>query len=378
MAENPQCTAPTEPAAPPHTLHPQRSGGAGAEPLPSSSPYLLDPLQTTSREGDSVADSHYPRYDVNPDWIPFEHRGWHNVRMRILSAMEATEVPPARANKFLGCGEETYVYQESTTGEIDFHGSRCGDRFCLICGQLRSRRIARSLEPRLNEAQPLFITLTIRGLPGDRLANLIDRLNTAWKELRRLKHWRDTIDGGAIMLEIKWSRTSGGHWHPHYHLLCHGRYLDKQWLADAWKVVTRGSDQVDIQRVTDLPKALGYVVKYASKPMDASFTMRPHLLREAMTALKGRRLCACFGSWYGTPLNDSLEDPSDETQILTTWRYLGTCRDLEFRAQRGDREATNVLFQVERARKLRHALTLRCRGPDPMHAPAIGADLSAA
>lgn len=354
------------------------SGGAGAEPLPSAAAaYLLDPLQTTSQVPAAVADSRYPAYDVNPDFIPFEHRGWHNVRMRIRDAMEATDQPAARCHKFLACGDETYVYQDSVSGEIDFHGSRCGDRFCLICGQARSRRISNALEPRLKESQPLFITLTIRGLPGDRLENLIDRLNAGWKELRRLKHWQQRIDGGAIMLEIKYSRTSGGHWHPHYHLLCHGRFIEKQWLSDAWKLITRDSDQVDIQRVTDLPKALGYVVKYASKPMDASFTMRPNLLNEAMRALKGRRLCACFGTWYGTPLNDRPEVTPDETEVLTTWRFVGTCRDLECRAGRGDRQAIDILSNVERQKRLRYALTLRCRGPDANRAP-IASDQPAA
>jgi hypothetical protein len=312
--------------------------------------------------------------DRNVDSIPWEHKGWHNVRMRIDDAMEATEVPAGRRHKFQTCGDDVFVYEHATTKEIEFHGSRCGDRFCSVCGAIRSRRIAASLEPRLKESKPLFITLTIRGTPGDRLATLIDRLADGWKELRRLKHWKERIDGGAIMLEVKYSRTSGGHWHPHYHLLCHGRYIEEQWLRDAWKLITRDSDQVKILRVDDIPKAIGYVVKYASKPMDSSFTMVPNLLREAMQTLKGRRLCACFGTWYGTALNEKVDDAEDPTEVLTQWRFVGTTRDLEFRAGTGDRDAIRILAGVERASALRYALLERCRGPDTVHGTPTAAD----
>lgn len=372
------CTPQTSAAATPLALSERLSGVEGQGPSAAAAALLLDLLQTTSHVPAAVASERYPTYDVNPDWIPFEHTGWHNVRMKVFDAMKSAEVPPARVCKFLACGDETYVYQNAATGEIDYHGSRCGDRFCLICGQVRSRRIARSLEPRLQESQPLFITLTIRGTPGDRLANLIDRLNAGWKELRRLKHWQERIDGGAIMLEIKYSRTSGGHWHPHYHLLCHGRFIEQQWLRDAWKLITRDSDQVDVQRVTDLPKAIGYVVKYASKPMDSSFTMVPALLREAIKSLKGRRLCACFGSWYGTPLNDSPEVTPDETEVLTQWRFVGTRRDLAFRAERGDTDSINLLAALDRVMQLRHSLIDRCTSPPKVCVSSISPELFAA
>lgn len=344
---------------------PELSGGAGAAPLPSSgTPDILDPLQTTSRSPVAIENWAFLRDCLANDSVPFEHTGWHNTRMKILAAMEATDAPLPRATKFVACGDDTFVYENTTTGEVDYHGSRCGDRFCMICGQARSRRIAHALAGMLEKEAPLFITFTVRGKVGDTLAGQIDRLTDAWKELRRLKHWRENIRGGAIMLEIKWSTESGGHWHPHYHILAHGHFIEKQWLSDAWRLITRDSDQVDIQRVTDLPKALGYVTKYASKPMDASYTNRPHLLTEAMRTLKGRRLCACFGDWYGTPLNDKGEENAEEIPTFTPWAFVGTCRTLQSKADDGDAHAAKLLQAVERAKRLRYALLDRCRRPE--------------
>lgn len=351
---------------PQHALASKRLGGVGAEP-PSGpqSRSSLDQLQTSSQPPSGALEDAYPDYDVNPDYIPFEHRGWHNTRMRVFAAMKEVGVAPARVCKFLGCGEEVHVYEEAATGEIAWRGTRCNDRFCIVCGQIRSFRISRALEPMVRAEAAMFITLTVRGKPGDSLQSLITKLTEGWKGLRRLKYWNERIRGGAIMLEVKYSLTSGGHWHPHFHLLCHGKWLDQQWLRDAWNVLTRDSDQCDVQRVVEVEKALGYVVKYASKPMDASFTQRPHLLREAMRTLKGKRLCACFGSWYGTPLHEEDLEADDETRVLTQWRYCGTRRVLECRASGGDAAAKIILARLVRAQALRLTLDKRCRSSPP-------------
>lgn len=362
-----------------HALAKSGPGVRGQSPCRAAEPPLhLDQLQTSSRPPMSVEHSPLDRLSDNLESLPWEHRGWHPVRCRVGAAMEEIETPPARLHKFAHCGDDIWVYQEAATGEVEYHGSRCNDRFCMVCGAIRSRRIAAALQPLVESETTRFVTLTVRSKPGDTLASIIDKLSDGWKELRRMKFWQEHVRGGAIMLEIKWSATSGGHWHPHYHLLCHGKWLDQDQLKAAWKAITRDSDQVKVKLVRDAGEALSYVTKYASKPMDASFTMRPHLLREAMRTLKGRRLCACFGSWYGTPLNDTAEDIEDGTEILTNWRCLGTTRDLESKARAGDAHAIHVLAEVERQRALRHALSERCRGPTSVNATAMPADSFAA
>lgn len=364
------------------------SGGPGAEPTahriprPGVSPAVLssqrsplDQLETSSqprvnRGDDEACDQ--PAAWRNPDSIPFEHRGWQPMRRKIYAAMCRTDQTNARKHAFWTCADRIHVMTHPTTHEVDLHPETCHDRFCLPCGQRRSRRIAGAVEnlmkPRTSRL--MFLTLTVRGRPGDSLTSMLDRLRNAWKELRRLKGWTNTIKGGVVMLEVKWSHTSGGHWHPHYHLICEGSWLDKQWLRDAWHLITRDSDQVDVQRIVDHSHALRYVSKYASKPVDSSFVMRQNLLDEAMVALKGVRLAACFGSWHGTPLSKGFSDAEkDDTEVLTAWVYRGTTADLEARAAKYDREAALLLASVERILRLRHTLTLRRRGAATMHGP---------
>lgn len=206
----------------------------------------------------------------------------------------------------------------------------------------------------------MFITLTVRGFPRDSLSSQIEKLKAGWAALRRLDGWRNHVRGGAVMLEVKFSKGMGGHWHPHYHIICEGEWVDKKWLSAAWFAITGDSHQVDVQRITDPAEALSYVTKYASKPMDASYLMRSSLLDEAMTTLKGVRLCALFGEWYGTPLKEESDD--DETCVLTTWCYEGTVDDCRRRAANGDDRAAQLVQRVDAVLRIRSLRGKRRRG----------------
>lgn len=345
------------------------SGGSppqrGAEP-----PDPLDPLETSAQPRDLTVDEEDECWQ-SPDATPFEHRGWAPMRRRVMASLIRTEQPHARRHDFWHCGERVHVFRSPTGEAIDFRPETCHDRFCLPCGQKRSRRIAEAVEGLMKTAASklMFITLTIRGCPQDKLISLLDQLREGWKELRRLKGWKNTIKGGVIMLEVKYSRTSGGHWHPHYHLICEGAWLDEKWLSQAWSLITRGSDQVKVQRVKEERAALSYVSKYASKPVDPSFVNHPNLIDAAVRALKGVRLAACFGSWHGTPLSEGIENEEEETSVITEWVYEGTTDDLRIRAAGGDKAAEKLLAHVERCLRIRHALIDRCRGSPQVHTP---------
>lgn len=345
--------------------------GRSAGPAAAGAATILDLPESSSQTTAAIDQNTDPADFVNPDYVPFEHRGWMPMRRRVADALKRCDVAGGRFHAFTHCAENVHVYWEPNTREVDYRVERCHDRFCLPCGQIRSRRIARALEPKVREAPTLFITLTVRGLPSDSLAELLERLNEAWKALRRIPYWSEHVQGGAIMTEIKWSKTSGGHWHPHFHILAHGSNLDEDWLSQTWCLLTRGSNQVDIQPVREAEKALSYVTKYASKPLDGSFVFKPELLDEAIKTLKGRRLCACFGTWYGTPLNERPEDDDGEERVLTTWRYAGTTRDLGSRAEAGDDAAAFLLARVEQMRRRRLDDALRQRGANAHGPPSV-------
>ena len=330
--------------------------------LPPASPTSLELPQTTSRVFDGEALSRYPT-PSNVDSWHFLHRGWAPVRLKIREALIANEVTPARVSKFDQCHDTIFIYKNEHSGEVVERGNYCSDRFCMVCGRARSARIARAIEEKIEGKWPLFITLTVRGKFGDKLTDQLNTLREGWKQLRRLPVWSG-MRGGAAMIEVKWSTEKGGHWHPHLHIIADGKFVEQADLSRSWAACTNGSISVDIRRVREHAAAIAYVTKYAAKPMDSSFTDKVVKIQEAMTALKGVRLCSFFGDWYGTPINEEAE--IEEAPVLCPWICLGTESEIRRKAATGCRDSKRVLEMVERGRNLRSILDIRSRGSPEM------------
>lgn len=347
-------------------------------PVPTAPPARLpeqaSPVPVTSLEDTQTSDPDAPEgllpapFDDNDDACPFPHTGWLHDRKRVMRALIATGAREERLQRFWQCGSQIWVYEHCPTGELAFRHNHCGDRFCMVCGRLRSSLIAGQIQKLIGKCQPLFMTFTVRGKPGDTLNPLLERLMSAWKQLRATDLWRDKIRGGVAMLEVKHSSTSGGHWHPHLHVIADGDYIEVGWLSQLWKTLTEGSTQVHVTRVKDAGNTISYVTKYASKPMDCSFLRKANLLQQAIVALKGRRLCACFGTWYGTRLIEEL--PDEESPVFTEWRCIGSLRDLEAKRAEGDERSGLILGLVERHFRREARFLKRATGPPTVHHPS--------
>lgn len=187
-----------------------------------------------------------------------------------------------------------------------------------------------------------FITLTLCG-KKEPLSELVDRLYKHFRALRLHPTWDEKVRGGAAFLEIKYS-DKAKRWHPHLHIIADAAFIDQGVLSDVWRGITRDSFIVDIRRVNAAEQTAHYVTKYASKPLNSSFSNTPDLLDEAIRALKGRRLCLCFGTWYGTSLTDAEEAQLDEVDGGEEWKMFSDLESIIVRANQGEREATNIIF----------------------------------
>ncbi len=186
-----------------------------------------------------------------------------------------------------------------------------------------------------------FITLTLAGKDNG-LAEKIDRLYKHFRALRAHPEWEKHVQGGVAFLEVKWS-DKAKRWHPHLHLIAEATFFDQGELSDLWRGITRDSFIVDISRVKSKENCGGYVTKYASKPLNTSFSNSPILLDEAVAALHGRRLCFCFGSWYGTKLTGLDDDILIEDVDTDTYHHFGHLEDILQAARFGSREAMDII-----------------------------------
>jgi len=304
---------------------------------------LLDPLESTSQSGPNGVSSQ----DFHQQWgfwahcedgtFPeqsFRHSGWQQTRAIVSDALLDVHGDGVRFQRFWACGRHAYVVRDpEAKHRYRVVADYCHDRFCLPCGQARSRVISGNLSPLIADEPHRFITLTLR-TDDEPLLPLLHHLYTSFGKLKRTQLWRETITGGAAFVEVKWSEAKQ-RWHPHLHLVCAGRYLPKSDLSREWLRITRTSFIVDVRLIRDHDRTVDYICKYASKPLDQTVLRHPDRLREMMKALHGRKLCMTFGDWTGTSLTASTE--------TTEWVEVCSLEELIRGVEHGKREAIQIL-----------------------------------
>jgi hypothetical protein len=266
--------------------------------------------------------------------VSFRHSGWHRSRTAARAGLVLAGARPAQLAAWDNCGSGAWVFHDQADpSRLMVRGSCCKNRLCLPCAQNRGNRIAAHLAELIGGKPCRFITLTLRSEPHVALSTRLDRLYNAFRALRRQAIWRRAVDGGAAFLEV--TRTQDHSWHVHLHCVVVGRYIHQATLASTWLAITGDSFVVDVRLVRSAEQTCSYVAKYCGKPPIAACGDDPALLADLAAGLKGRRLCAAFGTWRTVPLTEY------ESGIV--WIPVCSLRSLLRRAAGGDADALQTL-----------------------------------
>lgn len=294
----------------------------------------------------------------------FRHGGWQPLRERVYSALIRTGQPENRILAFCDCGSRAYVCRHRTDPErYAVLGSGCRDRFCLPCQKSRSHVVAQNVTHYLAGSPVRFITLTLKHRPGT-LASQLTRLVAAFTRLRQRRFWKQHVIGGAAFLEVTLSVTE--EWHPHLHVLAHGKYIPYAVLRHEWLAVTGDSFITDVRCAKSDAEVVAYVAKYASKPFSGCISRSPAHLDELILAMHGRRTIVAFGTWK--TLKATFEEPTGD------WEYLCTLDELVYHARARQAEWLAILMAVapDRAEAMMEAV-----GEAPARDPPDVPDLQA-
>lgn len=178
---------------------------------------------------------------------------------------------------------------------------QCRDRLCPRCAFYRSKRLERDIRERVQGCDSLrFITLTLAA-DAKPLANRLDRLYQAFRDLRRRLDWKDRVRGGVATLEVTRNWTTGN-WNVHLHIIVDGCFFDQAMLSKIWLDVTGDSNIVYIKAVFDREKTGKYIAKYVAK-MASVVGWAEAAVREFALALSGRRLVITFGALHGSDVD---------------------------------------------------------------------------
>lgn len=352
-------------------------GGSSAKPPPSGGT-SLDPIESSVNRADIDSLVELPPLEGYQRHL---HSSWEDARRRTYRSLVRTSQSASRRRAFAGCGQCAWVYGDGPTDDDLQHfrvaAERCHDRLCTPCAIARAWDIRTGLVEELAGREVKFITLTLRTMPDEALSQCIDRLYLAFRAMRRTPLWISSVRGGAAFLEItRGSATkslgraapgcgaaavaqpdsASGHWHTHLHVICDAKYIPVSELGLAWSVASRGSYIVNIQRAAG-GGAANYVTKYVTKALSGPVSRDEMILDEFVVALRGRRLCLTFGSWYGKSKLASIEqEPEAMPQAKpVNWRSVGAYSLVYAAALRGESIALRAITYLRIA--LRPAAT---------------------
>jgi hypothetical protein len=263
--------------------------------------------------------------------LNFRHGHWSTRREKIIAHMVAAGTPWHTMERVKNCGANCRVQWSEQKQKRRLRASYCRCRHCEPCMRAKANLMARNLADRLKGGDPRrfrFITLTLAHTDTP-LADQLRRLVKCFKVLRASRAWKNTQAGGCFTIEVKWT---GDHWHPHLHVIGEGRYLDQRTLSDLWRKVTGDSFVIDIRRIDSGKDAAHYVTKYVTKGCSPNVWESNDLAQEWITASKGVRTCATYGTWRGFRL-------MHVTDTATDWRDEMSLDDLLARCESGEAHA---------------------------------------
>lgn len=179
-----------------------------------------------------------------------------------------------------------------------------------------------------------FVTLTVKNGPD--LWERFQHLKGSMKRLqeRARKGYGAFSQARGALWSFEFTKSPQG-WHPHVHMVwaMPKGAAPVQWgegsqLRADWHAITGDSFITHAERIAaddqdQLIKAFCEVLKYSLK--FSSLTLEDNL--HAYRSLKGRRLVASSGCWYGLDLPEDArleDDPLDGPYIEIVYRYAGS------------------------------------------------------
>ena len=164
----------------------------------------------------------------------------------------------------------------------------CRVRLCPVCSWRKSLKLYSQVSEITNtilDEQPntrfLFLTLTVKNVPADKLKAELDRLNAGWRLLvtknvkfAPAKKLKSSLLGYMKATEITYN-SGQDTYHPHIHAILvmsgdyftSGHYMTKSEWSKVWQKAIKVDyhTSIDIQAIDSTDKAVAEVAKYPVK-----------------------------------------------------------------------------------------------------------------
>lgn len=277
-----------------------------------SAPNSVDILAEDTEKGATQRDKFPSRLDR-----------YGKAKSKALAISEYIKTEHSEHNKLAlelsSCGEYLVFRDYYTIGEIRL-SKACFCKKHLLCPLCAIRRGSKMLSRHIDRYHEVIaangrlkaymVTLTVKD--GEDLKERFTHLQKSVRYLHKKRHLKNRksevqkATGAVWSYEIKRGKNSGL-WHPHCHSiwLCDSEPVQAE-LSSEWQRITKDSFIVDVREITPNDPVKGFleVFKYAVKFSDQPEKDTMH----CYFTLKGKRLIASFGDFYGVPEPDNLTD----------------------------------------------------------------------
>lgn len=235
-------------------------------------------------------------------------------------------------------------------GEIESRGrlyraNFCRDRLCPMCQRRRELKLFGQMSRIMDRIEPeysfIFITLTIRNVPANRLTMALNRFSEASDRFLRYKRIERVNKGIFRALEITYNPQKDTY-HPHMHMIMavpkdyfsssdyiqhedwlkmwQRAYNDKRILFVNVKAITRAEYEEGLSAAESMKKAVREAAKYTVKASSFLFDdmeLSKKVVFELSTALRHRRLIQFRGCFQKAMKELRLEDVESADCDLT-------------------------------------------------------------
>lgn len=250
-----------------------------------------------------------------------------------LLAMAYDDVNERKAERLRECASSLIFKKDKQSIKL-YRAYFCRVRLCPMCAWRRALKVGAQMHQIMPIASKsgckfLFLSLTVRNVEGDALAETLDAMQGGFQRLMQRKVVKDVVKGYYRAMEVT-RNDKDGSYHPHYHIILavipsyFGKaYMTQAAWTDLWQSAMRlnYTPIVHITRIKGTTaKAIAEVAKYAVKPGDYiipdDWDLTVDTVKLLDSVLDNRRFLAYGGIFVDIAKKLKFKNPDDDDSDL--------------------------------------------------------------
>lgn len=277
--------------------------------------------------------------DLNSKGKDRNWRGRKILSLKLANIFEILGYNAKMIDRVASCGSFLSFIRDSDGTLRLYQAFFCKNKLCPMCNWRRAMKysyqtsrivdVAMQREPK---GRFLFLTLTVKNIPGDELKNTLTKMSEGFNRLFKYKRVQKNLLGYLRSVEVTYNEQEKNY-HPHIHVLLfvrpnyfNGRgdnYISQVEWGELWAKSLKSDyvPMVDIRAVKPTGKGLKGAIletaKYPTKPMDLNLN-HAHVVDDLYKGLHRKRQLGYGGIFKIIKKELAMDDVEDGDLVHTT------------------------------------------------------------